>query len=105
MTSVDAARAPEAESLIQEVSILLAKELGLEYSLGFQRTNQTLLAWSDEICHIFSHARTYKAAQLRTAQACKAATTLLYERNLLFYRAWIQMNPYNFRRILTNAYL
>ena len=87
LTSLDAARRLDAESLIREAWIILDQEIRPEYSLGFQRTNQTLLARSDEICHIFSHARPYKAAQLRTAQACKAATTLLYERHLQCYRA------------------
>ncbi len=65
LASLDAARVPDAESLICEVSILLAEEQGPEYSLRFQRTNQIIFympklllqAGADELCPICSHAR------------------------------------------------
>jgi hypothetical protein len=38
LTSLDAARAPDAESLIREAWNLLAEELGPEYCHGFART-------------------------------------------------------------------
>ena len=74
LASLDAARVPDAESLIREISILLAEEQWPEYSLRFQRTNQIILAryvqqvpcymlklllqaGADELCPICSHAR------------------------------------------------